>query len=330
MAGTPDGSALGYPSPPPEDAGPDPLAEDVGGSEEEQTASRPWEREGEQTGEQGGEEQQPPPPQLFAGRYQSVEDLETGYKQVQAEYTRNQQQLAELRNQVAQLQPMGELVEKLVPYVQSQLAEEDPELAEQLKAAEALRPIIEEELKPLREQMVAQQSQAEVESIISAFRSRHPDVPPGTKEDFEVAQLMTELELNVMNADSLEIAYEAWRWPGLGQVLKANPSLIETDDGIAYARLQAQQFYGPAPGGGQPPAGGAPQPNTPAGATTPAPAAPSPAAPTARPSAFVETGGTGAPAQAAPGTRPRKDEFDEAYDAWASERKSPLFGGLVS
>lgn len=320
--GTPDGSAFGYPVTMSRPEGPDPLSDDVAGPEQQPEASgepqepqRPYEPEPQPT-EPEAQQQPEEGQQLYAGRYQSVEDLEKGYKEAQGQFTRQQQEIARqnqellaLRGQQAQT---NQLLQELVPYFQGQVAEADPEAAERMKLLQEMQPIIQQQVAPLQQQLAAQQAETAAVQVISSFRQRHPDVVAGSQQDYEVAQIVEQLDLVTTDGDALDIAYEAWTDPALRRVLVAQPQLVDTDEGMAYARLQARQMFGPQP---TPTANGAP-------------AAPAQQLSAPPQTAFVETGGPGAPAPAA-SNQARGDEFDEAFDAWAAEKKSPLFGGLT-
>lgn len=231
---------------------------------------------------------------------------EEAYKKLQGAYTRDHQALLA---QQAELASQKQILESMAPYMQRMLAEQDPAFAEQLQMQQNIQPFVDQAVQPIQAQLEAQNQQMEAERIVSSFRAAHPDVAAGSEADREMAQTMSELGLRVQNPDSLEIGYEATRNPALRYMLKANPALIDTDEGMAYARFQAQTA---AQQNGSPMATPTPQQQQ-------APA---------QQKAFVETGGSGAPVRAAPGARGAHDEFDEAYDSWAQEKKSLLFGGL--
>lgn len=317
----PDATAFGLNSvdTPPSNE-PDPLSDDFEQAVEAQAApeapveapqatERPWEAETppEPEGEPAPAEDVPQPIQGDSGRYG-----EEAYKKLQAAFTQSQM---ENRNIQARQTQVEQLLESLAPMFSQQMAATDPAFAQQLEVNETLRPLVEQQVAPMREQMEMAQQQAEAERVVGDFRARHPEVAAGSNHDLGVSQVMQELNLRAMNPDSLEIGYEAYQNPSLKTVLRANPTLIDSDDGMAYARMQAQQLFGSPPG--TPPQAGTPQ-GTPAQQQAPI---------QATPRAFVETGGSGAPVRAAPGQR-SQDEFDEAFDSWAGQRESPLFGSL--
>lgn len=321
---TPDGSAFGFSDITLDEPENDPLSDEYVEPSAEVEAppepQEPEEPEPEQETEEEAEEAPEPEPEapapeqdalaaaeeaarLYAGRYHTVEQLEKGYGELSAEYTRARQQAVEMEQRQQQLE---QVMQQLVPVLEAQLAQQDPEAAEryrqQMELQQQAQAIAEAQVAPLREQMELQAQQSKVESLVNEFRARHPDVAPGTELDRAVVQTASDLQLNAANLESLEIAYEAAKDPYLRQVLKANPPLIESDEGIAYARIQARLLQGLS-GQGQP----APQ-------QQPRPAG----------EAYVETGEGGAPARNAASTP--YDEFDEAMDTWAKERRGPLFG----
>lgn len=314
---TPDGSAFGFSDvtlPEPEK---DPLSDEYV-EQPEQAPEQPTDLEDVQLGQDFDEqdeeyeapeapaaEEAPPPveePRLYAGRYGTTEALEKGYSELQAEYTRDHQARLALEQRQQQVEA---ILQGLVPMLEQQLAQQDPEALEQYRAQQAIaeqaRIVAEQQVAPIREEMEFQRQQSQVEQLVSQFRARHPDAGPGTQMDRAVVGATQELGLNAANLDSLEVAYEAVKDPWFKQVVKANPVLVESNEGIAYARIQARLLEGLA-GTGQP----APQRQASQGQP-----------------AYVETGEGGAPAKAA---STQYDEFDEALDAYNKERRSPLFG----
>lgn len=293
--GTPDGSALGLPVTDVPEGDVDPLADEAPSTPAEapsETPQRPWQKE------EGAEAPEPEPEPALD---ESARYGEKAYKQLQSAWTRDRQALQELEQRTSQHE---QLFEALAPLLRQQLSDADPNFAQQIEQQAQLQPMLDQAMAPYKEAFEQQQQQMEAERLVGEFRAKHPDVAPGTQEDQALASTASELKLRVQNPDSLEIAYEAWKNPALKYVLKANPVLIDTDEGIAYARLQAQQLVG-------------------------SPAQGTPNQPTQHPAsarAFVETQ-PGTPARAAPGTAAH-DEFDEAFDSWAKERQSPLMGTL--
>lgn len=273
---------------------------------------------------------------LYMGRYRTPEEVVAAYKNVQRleARTRQEKEAAEaraaqyeaaLRQVATRLQAQEEVDE----YGQPQ--QPDPQQLQQWMQQQAVQA-----QRQAQEQVLASQVTSEIDS----FRSTYTDVTPGsdldqmmahiitdyqtdnegrqdhqnfpvTRQNLEVAyvlarnaplyDMMQELDL-IPTEENLRVAQEATANPAFAQVLKAMPDLVETDEGLAYARQQAQM---PA-----------------VVATAQQQARPNPQA--QRKAAFVETGGTGAPAQGAPGKRPM-DEVDQAIAAYRSDSQS-VFG----
>lgn len=285
-----------------------------------------------------GAGQQPQTPVLYAGKYRTVEELERGYGEADRFANRVSQEAAEQRRAnealAAQMQRTQSLLEAIAPTVLEQRAAVDPEFAERLRQLQAVQPIVDAQVAPLRQQLEARE-QADAEAAqeqqllamsVGSFRQRHPDVVAGSPEDFAVARVTDELGLWRANPDSLEIALEASRNPNLLTVLRANPEFVESDQGMTLARQYAQSVAanGGAPVVGQPQAGqgqpGVPVPGAPAPAGQAQGAQPG-AGQQARDAAFVETGGHGAPVSGAPGGY---DPVAAMVKAYQGERGSPL------
>jgi hypothetical protein len=258
-------------------------------------------------GEQPGEE----PERKLAGKYDSVEALESGYNEAQAWGTRASQEAAELRRQYdatqREMSEMKQVLEALAPSIIQQQLAENPELAEQLQQAQAMQQMVDQRVAPYAQQIeqMQQREQASTEETqlalrVSQWRQR-TGVQPGTPEDVALANAAKALDLDYADAETghlaLDLALEASRDPDLLQVLRVNPHWIEIEGGIEEARRQA----------------GARKAQAPVQATNGA---------SARTTAYVETGGQSAPTSGAPGAG--KDEFDEAIAAYNAERKSPL------
>lgn len=248
-----------------------------------------------------GEEQEP---DLYAGKFQTPEALESAYMEVQAFANREVAARQRLEQQIAEqqraLQIMGPLVQRAV-------AAQDPEYAEQLAAQAALQrqlqPIVQQQVAPLQQQLAVEQARNAAMGTLQEFYATHPDVEPRSQADEAVAQTLRALkggEVDSFNGWELEVAYEAAQDPALYGVLMTAPHLGNTLEGMQVARQMAgQQQVAERPSR---------QPKT-----------------VQRKGPHIETGGSGAPVQAAPGDRPT-DEFDEALAAFRSTPQSPLFG----
>jgi hypothetical protein len=242
--------------------------------------------------------------ELYAGKFQTPEALESAYMEVQAFANREVAARQRLEQQIAEqqraLQIMGPLVQRAV-------AAQDPEYAEQLAAQAALQrqlqPIVQQQVAPLQQQLAVEQARNAAMGTLQEFYATHPDVEPRSQADEAVAQTLRSLkggEVDSFNAWELEVAYEAAQDPALYSVLMTAPHLGNTLEGMQVARQMAgQQQVAERPSR---------QPKT-----------------VQRKGPHIETGGSGAPVQAAPGDRPA-DEFDEALQAFRSGVQSPLFG----
>lgn len=285
----------------------------------------------------------------YAGRYQSVEDLEYGYKNIQRLHTRTSEQL---RAEQLRRQQLEAALEQVAPLLQQrqQAGQEvpntdqydiyDPNVLQRLidqRVAEGTQQTVE----ALQQQQVA----ASIDGAITQFRQAHPDVQPGTPLDEQIAQAVLEFQTDgdgnlnhdlfpvtpenlevaytltrderlgdmvreldlIPSSENLDIAREALANPALAEVLTAEPELLDTDAGLNHARRLANLpgFYEAAQVQAQPPN-----------------------AQQMQRSAYVETGGTGAPAGGAPGRRPA-DEMDEAIAVYNSGRDSVFTGGRI-
>ncbi|HET9672663.1 MAG TPA: hypothetical protein VFQ40_07420 [Actinomycetota bacterium] len=263
--------------------------------------------------------------QQLAGGYDTVEQLSEGYVSLQGAFTRVSQdyraQQAYLEAQEQQLADTQDQLDELIEMLQNREAENDPEFAERLERSRQLREEIDARITPIEEHL-EQQAQAQPQlngdqqaavAAITAFQQRHPDVPPRSPADMAFAQVFRELRasgvpLDIRSGDHLEIAYEALQNPNLKMELMMSPNALNVQGGLDVLRQRAGATVAAT--------GGTPQPGT---------RPPAQGATRRRPSAHVETGTGGAPADTAPGKQP--DEFDEAM-SWYSEEftKGPLYG----
>lgn len=281
----------------------------VAPDEEEETPADPAldsveEPEAEVETEEAEEEEEPAQPQqLLAGKFRDPQALESAYMEVQAFANREVAARQRLEQQLAQQQVA---IQQLTPLVQRALVAQDPELAEQMAAQAALQqqlqPMIQQQVEPIRQQLQAEQAKAAAMETLQEFYAAHPDVQPRTPADEAVANTLRALKggnVDSFNAWELEVAYQAANDPSLYTVLMAAPHLGNSLEGMQVAQQMAEQQAGARPS------------RQPKAVTRKGP--------------HVETGGSGAPVQAAPGDRP-VDEFDEAISAFRSGVQSPLFG----
>lgn len=242
---------------------------------------------------------------LLAGKFQTPEAMEQAYQNLEREFTKRAQETAEIR---ARQEQQDELFQALIPVLMQQQIQENPELAEQLDFAERVQPLIDQRLEPVQNELTQAREQESFLRTVADFRTRHPDVPPNSAQDYTLAQVITELDLVKEDPEALEVAYEATMDPKLRFVLNASPHLAENDAGMQMARLQASQLQlpgqpAPAPQNGQAQGGTAQQQPQ-------------------RQMAFVEKGPSGAPTQGAPGDI---GGMPEVVALWRKERESPMF-----
>jgi hypothetical protein len=104
---------------------------------------------------------------------------------------------------------------------------------------------------PMQQQLEAAKAEQEAQAAYNAqvgaiqqFRQKHPEVAPNSDEDNRHAEVFKQMQDDPQiqmqwNEDTLEIALEASRDPDLYAIIRANPALIDTDEGLEYARWQA-------------------------------------------------------------------------------------------
>lgn len=200
---------------------------------------------------------------------------------------------------------------------------------------------VQQQVQQVSQQQQTAQAQGEVRMVVQTFMNSHPDIQPGTELDYAINDVVTEFQTDsqgqhrpelfpyslenleaaytlaqdpglhkavveldlVPDAETLEIAREAVKNPAFFKQLKANPTYVDSPEGLELAREMAALpgLYA----------------NTAAQAAPPSPEA-------QRLAAQVETGGTGAPVTSAPGAVPQ-DEFDEALASWQSTNDN-IFG----
>lgn len=294
---------------------------------------------------QGTEDPKPETPaqeaaRKLAGRYNSVEDLEAGYKNIQRLQSRTSEQL---RAEAARRAELEAAFQQIAPLLQQQQQDVNPA---DIYDPAVLQRIIDQRVAQGTQQATQAFQQQQVAQAISgavdSFRAAHPEVAPGTPVDETIAQVVLEFQTDpegnlnhdlfpvtvenlevayeltrnerlgdmvreldlIPNPENLDIAREALSNPALADVLMAEPELLDSDAGLAHARRLANLpgFYEAATTAVQPPNGEQ-----------------------MRRSAYVETGGTGAPVSGAPGQRPL-DEMDEAIRVFNSGRDSVFTG----
>lgn len=200
-----------------------------------------------------------------------------------------------------------------------------------------------------RQQSAAQMRQ-EIDQTVSAFRQENPDVAEGSELDQRVAAVMLDIQtpddgdrpdvnlypvtldnlriakqlaleptlyqavvdLDLLpDEETVQIARDALANPALYEEFKAQPELLDSEHGIraAYRRAGMAAQIKSLPGQVQEAAA--------RGVKSAMPAR-------MRQQAYVETGGTGAPASSAPGQR-AGDDFDEVVDVYRKSSSGSVF-----
>jgi len=171
---------------------------------------------------------------------------------------------------------------------------------------------IQQQMQAAAEQQQADQALDANRRAVETFRAAHADLTPELGD--EMVQVLQEVgavdergaPLEDIREDILQIALEAATNEYLRFVLRANPTLYETDEGMTMARILAS-LYG----------------------TTQAPATTQPSAPPAPPgteqvdaalrAAHTEPGSSGAPS---PAGGPPRDEFDDVLEYAKTAKRS--------
>jgi len=281
--------------------------------------------------------------QLIGGRFKDVDALLKSYNELRKEYNQTlaREQAQALRDAQSQTQQPQQQRPSLTPE-EAQALLADPQRLEHY-----IRSLAQEQATQEVSQLQSQQLQQQLVAVAEQFMTTHPEVTPDspldeamgeviqffqkdeqsgrqvydyypvTRENLEFAyemakdpnlfQAVKELDM-IPNERNLSIAKEAVADPAFKMALKANLSALEDETGeaIDFVRRVAKMpgLYDQAVTNAQPP--------TPEQVRT---------------AAFVETGGTGAPIQSAPGQRPEKDELDQDIDEW--EKSAGNVFGLI-
>lgn len=261
---------------------------------------------------------------LYAGKFTDVEGLENAYLEVTSGFTRIAQDRKAMQDQMAALQARDaereQQMQQLVGYLTNQMAESDPEFAEQLQRQQQVEQLVQQRVQPIlqqQEQQMAQQTQAQRDAAAQleaqAFYAAHPDVVPQSEADQMVARTFVALANAgvplVYDRASLDVAFEASQNPQLALDLMMNPRALEVPGGLDSLRARSGATIAPnAPAPGE------------NGTRRRGPVR-------QRVDTFVEVNSGGAPAPAAPGAE-KLDEFQEAWDVFTKEQssKGPLFG----
>ncbi len=214
---------------------------------------------------------------LYAGKYETVEQVEKGYREARDMSRRSaerakaaEQELEEIKAKASQLedtlrkaapilqrvltqpqtpaQPLYDQFGNPVPVPQPQPITSTPTqydieqiVAQRLAAAQG----------QMQQQFTEQQLNTMREQNILSFYEKHPEVVREGPLDSDITETVRALgeawgdsQLDISNPDVLEIAYEATQNPQLRSVLSLNPAYIDTDEGLALARIQAAMLRG--------------------------------------------------------------------------------------
>lgn len=279
------------------------------------------------------------PEELEKG-YKNIQRLQT---RTQAERQRAELEAQQLRAALQEVRPYLEQLRADPGSVDDGFHDPTQLDADQLRAL--IDKQVSQRVQQVQQQTQAEQTRQELRRTVESFIATHPDAAPGTELDEAIGDVLAEFQTDaegnrrfdlfpvtegnlevaytlakepdlrnmvveldlVPNTENIEIAREAVSNPALAEVLLANPTLVDTEHGLNFARKQAALpgMYADAAQRG---------------------AAPSPEQ--ARRAAYVETGGTGAPVMSAPGANP-PDPFDEAIAAYNRGRESNIFGLAV-
>lgn len=272
--------------------------------------------EGEGEGETEGDEEEgsEEPGPLYAKRYGSIEALEQGYGELQGAFTRVGQELAYVKQSV--LPQYDQALKQMAAMLQQVRAAQDPEFAEQVAEAEKLRPLVDAQTAPLRQQLEAAQQEMAVQravsnadQVVNRFFTDHPDVEAGSDDETHISNLVQRLGLSMFGEGNLDRAYEAAQDDVLEMVLVANPHWARSDNGFQYAKFQAEEI----------------RKRSPQNQGTEQPGKPGKRVVRKGGKVYVETGGNGVPTPSPPG---QLDEAEAALAAWEAHRKGETAFGV--
>jgi hypothetical protein len=278
----------------------------------------------------------------WAGKYQSPEAMEKGYRELRDLQRRTAERAKAYEQRVAEVEfqarQMEDAVRRATDYVRNLQQQQQQQLQPQVAYDEMGNPIqlpspglspqqVQEyvdaqlqerlalEAQARQEQAWRQEKYLEAQEAQRAFFEAHPDVERNGDVDEDIASTILAFNeawqsidgstFNLGSEESLAIAYEASNRPALRTVLEKQPQLMDDDGGMTLARALANQIDG--------------------GDTTPqmAPQVGRMTAQTNTP--FAERGSSPAPQQASP-----LDEFDQAVAEYRQSnrvRGSKVFFG---
>lgn len=208
------------------------------------------------------------PAVLYAGKYQSVEELEKGYKEIRDLQRRTAERAKSYEGQSEALAERTRLLEdslrRALPLLQQQQQRppegydpgEQPGLTPQ-QIAPLVEQIVDARVTQMKEglqtQQTVDQSVRDAERAVNGFYERHPEVEVRGQLDNDITETITNLNnawektgtvVDISDDDALDIAYEAAKRPALRQVLELQPDFIDSDAGMELARFQASILEG--------------------------------------------------------------------------------------
>lgn len=216
----------------------------------------------------------------WAGKYQSPEAMEKGYRELRDLQRRTaerakayEQRVAEVEFQARQMQQSVDRAREFVANLQAQQQQQVQQqqvyydndgnpvyLPQPGLSPEQVQQMVDAQLQErLALQAQAQQEQAwqqerynEAKAAQARFFEAHPDVEKNGDVDEDIASTILAFNeawtaidgstFNLGSEESLAIAYEASQRPALRAVLEKQPSLMDDDDGMTLAYALAEQI----------------------------------------------------------------------------------------
>lgn len=278
------------------------------------------------------------PSHVWAGKYQSPEELEKGYRELRELQRRTaerakayEQHTSEVEARLAQYE---EALRRAIPLVQQavqqrqQVQQPPSEYGFEGQQPQPQQPMVSPEMvqnqidlgvqrkmaefqQQQQAQFQQQQEYTQAAATMKGFFERHPEVEQGGTQDEDVAATIMALneawpdtEVDLTSAEALDAAYEASQRPALRQILEMHPQYFDSETGMRLARQMASQIDGITQTPEAPVTRtAAPRPNTP----------------------VVERGGSQQPPQGTP-----LDEYEQAVAEYRKDRQrgsDVFFGG---
>lgn len=272
------------------------------------------------------------PAALLAGKYKDAPALEKGYKELRDLQRRTANRAREAEDRASLIEQrareMEATINRAIPLIRQlqQQQQIDPDAPAPVLTPQVLQPMVEAMVQQrvgqteqaMRAQFEQTQAANAAQQSVQQFYAQHPEVEVRGEADSAIYDTIQELNENwsrrdgstidIRDPEALEVAYEASRDPELRTVLGMHPEYVDTDAGMALARLQANALRG-----------GQPAPTT----QTPAPV-PAPVQQQAQRKPLVEKASTGA----TPPTDRPLDEFEEAVRTLRKENQGGLAGSV--